>query len=577
MSSVLLSPVSPDQSVDFPDVTKDSTKWKERNDRQLRLWGMHGQARIEATNVLLLNASSVGGEVLKNIVLPGFGKFTIVDDKKVTEKDFGKNFYVSFSDLGKSRAQSVCHNIAELNPDNVSGNYLEEKPETLINEHVDFFDSYSCVIASNMDTALVSKLSKICEKKKQILMVVRSYGMLGYIRVQAPSHEVIEGKLDTPVDDLRIASPWPGLQKYFDAHQFEKMDYKTHCHTPYLVVLHKMLEKFKTKHGRIPKLGDDKDEDEYTQLIHEEMKEASQRKEVELEEKMKNGEIMDEFTQETYSSNQEENFTDALKFAFKAYEPYEIPYEVQEILDDERAEKLTKDSTDFWFLVNGAKQFLKNEGKGYLPLPGTLPDMTSDTSRYIKLQSVFRRKAREDAAVVKSYCDKELEKFGRKISEQDVKEFCKNIYYIRQFSFKSIEDELDSKKIDSDILKYELTDSNSTMSYYVLLRCADLFYSKHGHFPGRKDSKSIENDSKELKVIVDKFLKEYDITELHDEFDGCIKEMVRFGCSENNSVSSLVGGVAAQELIKLCTKQRLPMVNTWLFSGIKGVSNVFKL
>jgi hypothetical protein len=43
MSSVLLSPVSPDQSVDFPDVTKDGTIWKERNDRQLRLWGMHGQ------------------------------------------------------------------------------------------------------------------------------------------------------------------------------------------------------------------------------------------------------------------------------------------------------------------------------------------------------------------------------------------------------------------------------------------------------------------------------------------------------------------------------------------------------
>ena len=86
MSSVLLSPVSPDQSVDFPDVTQDKTKWKERNDRQLRLWGMHGQARIEATNVLLLNASAVGGEVLKNIVLPGFGKYTIVDDKKGLKK-----------------------------------------------------------------------------------------------------------------------------------------------------------------------------------------------------------------------------------------------------------------------------------------------------------------------------------------------------------------------------------------------------------------------------------------------------------------------------------------------------------
>ena len=42
-----------------------------------------------------------------------------------------------------------------------------------------------------MDTDLVSKLAKICEKKKITLMVVRSYGMLGYIRVQTPSHEGI--------------------------------------------------------------------------------------------------------------------------------------------------------------------------------------------------------------------------------------------------------------------------------------------------------------------------------------------------------------------------------------------------
>ena len=97
------------------------------------------------------------------------------------------------------------------------------------------------------------------------------------------------------------------------------MDYKTHCHTPYLVVLHKMLEKFKTKHGRIPKLGNDEDEEEYVQLIHKEMKEASQRKEVELEEKMKQGDVMDEFTQETYSGNEEENFADALKFGKKNF------------------------------------------------------------------------------------------------------------------------------------------------------------------------------------------------------------------------------------------------------------------
>jgi hypothetical protein len=57
--SNLWSPVTP-VNTDFPEVSStNKTQWKERNDRQLRLWGIHGQSRIDAANVLLLNASSV--------------------------------------------------------------------------------------------------------------------------------------------------------------------------------------------------------------------------------------------------------------------------------------------------------------------------------------------------------------------------------------------------------------------------------------------------------------------------------------------------------------------------------------
>ncbi|UYV64589.1 NAE1 [Cordylochernes scorpioides] len=47
----------------------DSDKTK-RYDRQLRLWGDHGQALLENAHVCLINATATGTEVLKNLILP---------------------------------------------------------------------------------------------------------------------------------------------------------------------------------------------------------------------------------------------------------------------------------------------------------------------------------------------------------------------------------------------------------------------------------------------------------------------------------------------------------------------------
>jgi amyloid beta precursor protein binding protein 1 len=54
-----------------------------------RLWGDHGQSVLESAQVCLINATGVGTEILKSLVLPGIGAFTIVDGMKVTEEDTG--------------------------------------------------------------------------------------------------------------------------------------------------------------------------------------------------------------------------------------------------------------------------------------------------------------------------------------------------------------------------------------------------------------------------------------------------------------------------------------------------------
>lgn len=54
-------------------------------------------------SVCLLNAGGAGSETLKNLVLPGIGKFTIVDDRKVSEEDCSNNFFVTKEQIGESR------------------------------------------------------------------------------------------------------------------------------------------------------------------------------------------------------------------------------------------------------------------------------------------------------------------------------------------------------------------------------------------------------------------------------------------------------------------------------------------
>jgi amyloid beta precursor protein binding protein 1 len=102
----------------------------DKYDRQLRVWGPNGQRALMESSVLLVNADAAGSETLKNLVLPGIGNFTILDEnvrsvaiivgsvniglhnsQSVSETDVGSNFFVSPSSIGKPRA-NVTDNLS---------------------------------------------------------------------------------------------------------------------------------------------------------------------------------------------------------------------------------------------------------------------------------------------------------------------------------------------------------------------------------------------------------------------------------------------------------------------------------
>lgn len=114
------------QSTTPPPLQVPTTKEK-KYDRQLRLWAASGQQTLEDARVLLLiSGSAVAGvETLKNLILPGIGNFTIVDQEVVSERDLGVNFFLTEESLEKPRAQETCKYLRELNPD-VNGQAVQE-------------------------------------------------------------------------------------------------------------------------------------------------------------------------------------------------------------------------------------------------------------------------------------------------------------------------------------------------------------------------------------------------------------------------------------------------------------------
>lgn len=539
--SYLLSPVSPAIN-DFPDV---GSKWKERNDRQLRLWGVHGQDRIDNANVCLLNASSVGSEVLKNIILPGFSKFSVVDGRKVDARDLGVNFFVTSEGYGKSRAENVTTTLAEMNPE-VTGTFCEKDPAEVLENKPEFFEPFNMIVASNMDLPTLKKFSKYCQEKNKVLVVVRSYGMIGYIRIIAKSHEVVEAKLDQEIEDLRLSNPWPELLKFCESQDLDAMDEKTRSHTPYPVILIRLVREWKMKNGRLPTSREDKMD--FKNMVD-----------------TRAGTLL-----------LSENFQEASNKYFQACILPEIPSEVQQVFDDPLCNNLTADSSDFWFLANAVKQFVENEGQGTLPIQGRLPDLHSDTDRYIKLQSIYRKKSRSDMTCVKKYLDEKLKETGRKensISEMDVKEFCKNAYYLRVFHLRSLDQELEEP--NKEEIQSQLWNPDSTVPWYIMLRAVDTFFEKYGSYPGQSGSVEVDDEVEKLFVIVKDLVKELEVTDIELDWEKYTKETVRFGAAELHNISSLIGGVGGQELIKLCTKQRIVLNNTWIFNGIDGKSSAF--
>ena len=151
---------------------------RKRYDRQLRLWGEHGQAAMEDCSVCLLNGTGAGTEALKNLVLPGIGSFTVVDGAVVTEADLGNNFFVEQRDLRTSRAACVTRLLQELN-EHVSGAFVAEDIAQVLSSRPDFLHSFGLVIATQLPSRELCEVARICAARSIPLIALHVHGFFG--------------------------------------------------------------------------------------------------------------------------------------------------------------------------------------------------------------------------------------------------------------------------------------------------------------------------------------------------------------------------------------------------------------
>ncbi|XP_076988776.1 NEDD8-activating enzyme E1 regulatory subunit isoform X2 [Tamandua tetradactyla] len=504
---------------------------EQKYDRQLRLWGDHGQEALESAHVCLINATATGTEILKNLVLPGIGSFTIIDGNQVSGEDAGNNFFLQRSSIGKNRGQAAMEFLQELNND-VSGSFVEESPENLLDNDPSFFCRFTAVVATQLPESTLLRLADVLWNSQIPLLICRTYGLVGYMRIIIKEHPVIESHPDNALEDLRLDKPFPELREYFQSYDLDHMEKKTN--------------------GRIPKTY--KEKEDFRDLIRQGI--------------LKN---------ENGSPEDEENFEEAIKNVNTALNTTQIPSSIEDIFNDDRCINITKQTPSFWILARALKEFVAKEGQGNLPVRGTIPDMIADSSKYIKLQNVYREKAKKDAAAVGNHVSKLLQSIGQapeSISEKELKLLCSNSAFLRVVRCRSLAEEYGLDTVNKDEIISSMDNPDNEIVLYLMLRAIDRFHKQHGRYPGVSNYQ-VEEDIGKLKSCLTGFLQEYGLSVIVK--DDYVHEFCRYGAAEPHTVAAFLGGAAAQEIIKIITKQFVIFNNTYIYSGMSQTSATFQL
>lgn len=131
---------------------------------------------------------------------------------------------------------------------------MDESIDQLLQNNPDYLTKFNVVIATAVNERTIISLSQKLWAFNIPLILCRSIGMIGTIRIQLKEHYVIEAHPDGQKYDLRLENPFPGLKEHMDKTVLTSK-------IPWLVVLYKFLEKWRIENqNKIPQTYKEKSE-----------------------------------------------------------------------------------------------------------------------------------------------------------------------------------------------------------------------------------------------------------------------------------------------------------------------------
>ncbi|KAG2370759.1 hypothetical protein C9374_014253 [Naegleria lovaniensis] len=144
-------------------------------DRQIRLWGVETQNRLNQSRILVYGMNGLSAEICKNIVLSGVGLVHIMDSQLVTQFDLGCNFLVREANIGENRAKACHPNLQELNP---LMKVTFEEVDSLSVKPKEFFNNFDFIILNNAKLEEQIKINNICREKNILFIATNTFGLI---------------------------------------------------------------------------------------------------------------------------------------------------------------------------------------------------------------------------------------------------------------------------------------------------------------------------------------------------------------------------------------------------------------
>ena len=424
------------------------------------------------------------------------------------------------------------------------------------------------------------------------------------------------------IQDLRLLSPWPELidEAQSQTSQLETLPDHEHGHIPYLLLLLHYLEMWKDSHdGQYPSTF--KEKTEFRKTVAAGARTSS-------------------------AAGPEENFEEACSAVLRSITPPSIGSGCKDMfaLPSCQSENLTTESSNFWIIANAIKQFYSTHN--VLPLPGSLPDMKATSTSYIRLQNIYKSKARADVAELTAIIRETEKRLGRSslstsssslspspsrppIPQGEIEAFAKNASHIKILHGTSLPqlrfDEIIAKHCP-DALEDEATDDLGQASLYPIfhyfalaqdlvqgtLACLERVrqlrqqqqqqqqQQDNQRSPPAKmvkldtDANAADTNDKQLgqrslgttlpslanpsalSVAMQRTLFPVETYTSSSSSAKTISSTSISG-SELHNISSLTGGLVAQEAIKLLTRQYVPVNNVVVYDGVGARVGVLTL